>query len=145
MQKDALEPLGGNDSDDDVPVLLSDATRDGGQSKPGAAIDTEEDIEMMDDVLTEVKEWLTFDVLYRTPLAWFHYRWQQDYKACSCICEESIRIASGAVRNTRTRTILKNIVLERPRKNMTEHQDMCIYSVVSCSIFISTLLPSIAV
>jgi len=68
MQKDALEPLRGNDSDDDVPVILSDATRDGGKLKPGAAIDTEEDIEMMDDVLTEVKEWLTFDVLYRTPL-----------------------------------------------------------------------------
>jgi len=62
MQKDALEPLGGNDSDDDVPVLLGGAARDGGKSKPGAAVDTEEDIEITDEVLMEVKEWLTFDV-----------------------------------------------------------------------------------
>ena len=64
-QKDALEPLGGNDSDDsddDVPVLLGGATRDGGKLNPGAATDTEEDIEITEGVLTEVKEWLNLDV-----------------------------------------------------------------------------------
>jgi hypothetical protein len=61
IQKDALEPLEGNDLDNDGPFLLG-ATRNGGKSKPGVAADTEEDIEITDEVLTEVKEWLNVDV-----------------------------------------------------------------------------------
>ena len=58
MQKDALEPLGGNDLDDDGPLIVGS----GGKLKPSAATDTEEDIEITDEMLMEVKEWLTLDV-----------------------------------------------------------------------------------
>ena len=44
------------------PALLGGATGDGGKLNPGAAIDTEEDIEIMEEVLTESNEWLTSDV-----------------------------------------------------------------------------------
>ena len=59
MKKDALEPLEGNDLDDG-PSLLGGAIRDG-KSKPGVAANTE-DIEITDEMLTEVREWLNLDV-----------------------------------------------------------------------------------
>lgn len=62
MQKDALEPLEGNDLDNDGPFLLGGATRNSRKSKPGVAADTEEAIEITDEMLTEVKEWLNLDV-----------------------------------------------------------------------------------
>lgn len=62
MQKDALEPLGGDDLDDGGPLLVGGATRNTGKLKPGAATNAEEDIEITDEMLTEVKEWLTLDV-----------------------------------------------------------------------------------
>ncbi len=62
MKKDALEPLEGNDLDNDGPILLGGATRNEGKSRPGVAADTEEDIEITDEMLTEVKEWLNLNV-----------------------------------------------------------------------------------
>lgn len=62
MRKDALEPLGGIDLDNDGPLILGGATKNGGKSRPGVAADTEEDIEITDEMLTKVKEWLNLDV-----------------------------------------------------------------------------------
>lgn len=62
MKKDALDPLEGNDLDNDGPLLLGGAIKNDGKSKPGVATDTEEDIEITDEMLTEVKEWLNLDV-----------------------------------------------------------------------------------
>lgn len=62
MQKDALEPLGDDDLGDNGPLPLGSATRNSGKLKPAAATDTEEDIEITDEMLIEVKEWLNLDV-----------------------------------------------------------------------------------
>lgn len=62
MKKDALEPLEGNDLDNDGPILLGGTIRNDGKSKPGVAADTGEDIEITDEMLTEVKAWLNLDV-----------------------------------------------------------------------------------
>jgi hypothetical protein len=67
MQKYALEPLGGNDLDDDGPLLLGGANSNGSELKLGAAKDTEEDIEITEEILTEVKEWLALDVSFTLP------------------------------------------------------------------------------
>ena len=70
MKKDALEPLEGNDLDNDGPILFGGAIRNDGKSKPGVAADTE-DVEITDEMLTDVKEWLNLDVscfVYRTLL-----------------------------------------------------------------------------
>ena len=56
-----MEPLEGNDLDNDGPVLLGGAIRIDGKAKPGVAAHTE-DIEITDEILTEVKEWLNLDV-----------------------------------------------------------------------------------
>jgi hypothetical protein len=67
MKKDALEPLGGNDLDDDGDFSLGGANRDVGKLKPNATTDTEEDMEITDEMLMEVKEWLTLDVSAFSP------------------------------------------------------------------------------
>ena len=61
MQKDALQPLGRNEIDDDGPFSLGGATRNDGKLKPAGA-ETEEDVEIIGDMLAEIKEWLTLDV-----------------------------------------------------------------------------------